>query len=176
MGDGNLPKNKIFIPTTGAPKVILNDMCEFKSVIGCKEDDGTSVSYLDHFGYRLSIFFDGRFLHKNLPINPLCSLLVKEKGPFYGNCIIMDDYKELTMEDLSKIIKIARVIPSLNWISEPSIQNYLNMKQENNIYYAFLKNKMETYIKNNPEKLRLTIWNTVKEYYVPPEDSESDDE
>ena len=48
----------------------------------------------------------------------------------------------ITMEDLSKIIKIAGVVPSLSWIPEPSIQNYLNMKPEISVYYAFLKNKM----------------------------------
>lgn len=176
------PKNKIFIPTTGAPKIITNEMEEFESIIKCERAHGTAISYLDHFGYRLAVFFDDSFLLKDLPMNSLCSIIVKEKGsageddaPFYGNCILIDDYKELTIEDLSKIVKIARAIPSSDWIPETSIENFLNMKPERSDYYKMLRRHMVNYVRRNPKQVRLEVWDKVKEYHVPPSD-DSDDE
>lgn len=148
-----MSQKKIFIPTKGAFKVISDDINAFETVIGCETTSGTSINYLDYFGYRLAVFFDDCFLSKDLPINLLTSMIVKEKGPFYGDCILTDDEKDLSLEDLIKIITIAKAIPSLNWIPEPIVDR------------ADIE-AVRTYVNRNPQEERLKIWNKVKEFYV----------
>lgn len=124
----DLPKHKIFIPAKGTPKIITNDMEEFSTIIGCKSYTGKSIVYLGHFGYQLAIFFDECFALKNLPINRLATLIFKEAIVLRGNCILFDDEKELSLDDLSKIVKIATAIPSSDFVPEPLIEEFINDK------------------------------------------------
>jgi len=165
-----LPTNKIFIPVVGSPKIITNDMDEFNKLIGCKTTSGHVLNF-DYFGYKLSIFVDDTGMYKNLPINPLGSILIGEYAPILGNCIIIDDYKELTLDDLEKLVKIAKIIPSSNWMPEPLLEEFEQNKSilEKESHYMFLLDSYNDALAVGTKEQRMEIWDKVKEYYVPSE-------
>lgn len=172
MGD-SLPANKIFIPVKGSPRIITNNMKDFDELIGCKISSGYTVDYC-YFGYTLSIFVDDSGIYNNLPINPLASVLLKEKGPVFGNCILIDDYKELTIEDLSILIKISKLIPSQDWMPEPLLEQYDELKSQSkdDPFYQYMLSTYKSALKIGTKQERMRIWDQVKEYYVPPTDDE----
>ena len=166
----SLPTNKIFIPVVGRPKIITNDIDEFDKLIGCKTSSGYVLNF-DYFGYKLSVFVDDTGMYKNLPINRLGSILIGERGPILGNCIIIDDYKELTFDDLEKLVKIAKTIPSSNWMPEPLLDKFKQNKSilEKEDHYMFLLDSYNDALAVGTKEQRMEIWDKVKEYYVPSE-------
>ena len=172
--ESSIPNNKIFIPVKGVPKIITSEIKEFASVIGCESKMGKSISYLEYFGYELSIFMDDSFALKNLPVNKLATLIFKEDVEICGNCILIDDNKELTMDDFSKMVKIALALPSSDWIPEPVVEEFINNRPKlsagRDEFDKMMIRTYDKYIRKNPKELRLKVWNKVKEFYVPPSD------
>lgn len=162
------PTNKILIPVVRSPEIITNNMDEFDKLIGCERSSGYAL-YFNHFGYKLSIFVDDIGRYKNLPVNPLASILVGERAPVLGPCIIIDDYKELTLHDLSKLVKIAKIIPSSNWMPEPLLEEFERNKStmKKGSYYRFMLDTYKDALAVGTKKQRMEIWDKVKEYYVP---------
>ncbi len=163
-----LPTNKIFIPARGNPKVITTDQKEFKSVLDCNYIDGRAIVYLEYFGYQLTIFMDDNFLSKDLPRNNLATIIMKENIEIWGDCILFDDKKELSMDDLKKMVNIAMILPSSHWIPEPLIEEFIrDPPKPDNAFMEFGIQHYNQYIQNNPRKSRLITWNKVNKFYVP---------
>jgi len=127
-----------------------------------------SIIYLELFGYRIELLMDDCFALKDLPPNRIATLIFKESVTIRGNCIMMDYDKSLSIEDLSKIVKIAQIIPTTDWIPEPSINRFRKRRPKGNDEYTRMINRTyDNYIRSNPRYKRVEIWNQVKELYNP---------
>lgn len=102
----NIYRKAIFIPTLGAPKIIIiaADMSELNEYIGCDSCSARSINYADDLGYALVLFNDEKSQEKNLVLNPLASRILGQNGGISGNCVLVDINKGLVIEDLKKIV------------------------------------------------------------------------
>ena len=160
--------NKIFhgilIPCQGAPKLISLTLGEIETTLNqCERAIGYTAEYLDCFGYHITIFSADLTSNIISPRNGLASIITKESGSIFGNAILIDDNKDLTIEDFRKIIEIAQVIPSCTWISEPEIQA---ISEDNTLSDGFV----DDIIRNSGSEInRNKIWNKIGKYYIPQE-------
>ena len=151
----------ILVPYIGPPKLISLTLREIESVLNCDYTNGYTVEYLDYFGYHVTLFSDRESYTKNLPQNHLSCILTKEREKVYGNSIIIDDNKDLTIEDFQKIINIAKEIPSCTWVPEPEIKA---LYDDGILSTRFIKDIIRN--SGSPEQ-REIIWNKIGKYYVP---------
>lgn len=151
----------ILIPYTGPPKLISLTLQEIEPTLQCRYSSGYTVEYLDCFGYHVTLFSDNESCSKHLPQNNLACILTKEREKIYGNSILVDDNKDLTIEDFRKIIEIAKEIPSCTWVPEPEIEELYN---DDVLSTHFI----EDIIRNSGDKeQREIIWNKIGKYYIP---------
>lgn len=47
---------------------------------------------------------------------------MKERGPILGNAVIVDDYKDYTIDDIRVIVEIADIIPGTEYVPDPIIE------------------------------------------------------
>ena len=159
----------ILIPYQGAPKLISLTLKEIETVLQCERTTGYTAEYLDWFGYHVTIFGADHASIKPtsdkimapLERNPLASIITKEWGSIQGNAIIVDDDKDLAIEDFRKIIEIAKEIPSCTWIPEPEIEA---MYEDNTFSADFIEDIIRT---SGTKEDREKIWNKIGKYYIP---------
>lgn len=105
----------ILIPTSGSPKEVKIKMENVNKLLDCKATDHMSFLYLDWFGYKLAILVDDLGVPKSLPINPMATYFAKERGSIYGPALLVDDEKQLNIEEFRKIMEIVKIIPFSDW-------------------------------------------------------------
>ena len=77
----------------------------FAHYMGFEEISGVGLGGIE--GYSLSAFFDSNYDIKKLPFNTVASYLGQTKQDnLYGSVLLIDDDKDLTVEDLKGIIKL----------------------------------------------------------------------
>lgn len=173
----------IYIPFRGAPKVIPIKIKQINSVIECSVNQSLSIGFMEFFGYQLTLFSADPSTADKDSVNPMGSLLTKDQGEVYGNCLILDDSKDLTHFDVSKIFAIAKVIPTSQWLPEPLLEEALRRvdfettdhhQRFHNDYFLNYSSRV-----NLTTDQRMNIWRQVKAHYVPPflgDGDSSDDE
>lgn len=79
------------------------------SILGCQTTDYISLSQFDKIGYRLALFNDEESISKNLPVNGVATKLYRGRvatdALLYGPVLLVDDKKNLTLEDLQILLK-----------------------------------------------------------------------
>lgn len=99
----------IYIPSTGAPSIVTislsdNDICK---TLETDVTDHVTPYWLEKYGYCCCIFCKD-MADDMSEINALASKIGQED--ILGNCLIVDDNKDLTIDDLKNIIKITESI------------------------------------------------------------------
>lgn len=107
--------HSILIPANASPHCIEISGGEkfdldLRKVLSAETTCGCSIDFTDKAGYALAMFADDIGHAKKLPYNSLGSLIAGRKGPIPGDCVLVDDYKKLTLDDLSKIVDMAKGI------------------------------------------------------------------
>lgn len=81
-----------------------------KKYLNCELSEHETLDYLDNFGYRCGIICKD-ITDPNDTVNKIASLIcIKQRqsgNSVYGDVLLVDDKKDLTKEDLSKIMRIA---------------------------------------------------------------------
>lgn len=150
----------ILIPYQGAPKLISLTLKEIEGVLECERTTGYTAEYLDWFGYHITIFGADHSSDKVAARNPLASIITKEWGTIRGNAVILDDNKDLTIEDFRKIIEISKEIPSCTWIPEPEIEA---MEKDNTFSIDFIEDITRT---SGNQVDRAKIWSKIGKYFI----------
>lgn len=158
----------ILIQYRGAPKIINVTLKDIESVLGCPEGSpsrGSSIGYLEYFGYNATMFWveKDELINVN-PKNPLASLIIKERGPILGNAIILDDGKDLIVDDIRKIVEIAKVVPSIRWVAKPILDRLLEDPSDSDLINGIIKSMEEV---SGTREQRDAIWNKIGKYYIP---------
>lgn len=107
--------NCILIPAQGVPtcvELLGGDRLglELKRILNADTTCVCCIDFTKAAGYALAVFGDDAGQDKQLRYNALGSLIVGAQGPVLGDCILVDDYKILTLDDLSKILDLAQRI------------------------------------------------------------------
>lgn len=110
-----MQKQGIFIPVKGAPYIVNTTIVDIKNLLSCKYCGYCSCSHMDDYGYRLCLFCDDMAASKNLSLNPLASSITYKYGEVHGPVVLIDDKKNLTLEDLSDIVKKVNSLPSVDY-------------------------------------------------------------
>ncbi len=94
----------IFIPCKGVPYIVNTEVNNIEKLFSCDYCYHTVCGHLNRFGYDLCMFNAAGAWYKEEPVNPLASFISWIYGEIHGPVIILDDKKELTLEDLTDII------------------------------------------------------------------------
>ncbi|CAG8551642.1 12776_t:CDS:1 [Acaulospora colombiana] len=108
----------IFIPYTGRPQEITVNLESggIRQKLNCEYSDHVTLWAKD---YKLCLFCDDYGASKNLPKNPMTTRLISclsgmvYDEPIRGNIVLLDDEKELTIKDLSLLMKTSIGAPSI---------------------------------------------------------------
>lgn len=156
----------IYIPVTGPLEIINIKLNDIEQKLNCERSIGSQINYLEYFGYQPTIFRP-----ESGDRNLLATLILKERGPVFGNAIILDDGKDLTLDDCRKIITIAKIVPSIKYVPEPIIERLLADPSESEFINSVIENM--TMSSGIDKRHRDEIWSSIKQYYIPrPEDHE----
>ncbi|CAG8744759.1 11226_t:CDS:1, partial [Acaulospora morrowiae] len=124
----------IFIPYSGNPEVVkLNiESGGIRRKLNCELTDNATLRAK---GYKLCLFCDDVGIMKGLPVNPLatrlaCSLFGNTTYhlPVVGNTLLLDDEKNLTVEDLNSLLKAPTDIPHTKEIANCLMADLLQVK------------------------------------------------
>jgi len=150
--------NGILIPYIGSPQLISLNLKQIEEKLNCKDCDGYTIEYLECFGFHLTLFSIRD--NNTAPFNNLASLLTKERYKVFGDSILLDDEKDLTLDDFRKIIEIAKEIPSCAWFPEPEIEElYRNSSIPLELINSFVQN-------SGTREQREAIWDKIGKYYI----------
>ncbi|CAH6419916.1 Hypothetical protein HVR_LOCUS987 [uncultured virus] len=172
----------VWIPYRGPLKIIRVILKEIDSLLECdispeygklpehKKSAGSNVEYLEYFGFQPTMFHQYKDSAGSLPFNVMASLILKERGPILGNALLLDDGKDLNVDDFRKIIEIAKVIPSIRWVPAPILNRMLVDPSESKYINGIIKSMK---LASGTDEQRIEIWNKIGKYYIPrPEDTE----
>ncbi|RHZ82146.1 hypothetical protein Glove_114g100 [Diversispora epigaea] len=124
----------IFIPYSGKPEEVeLNiESGGIRRKLNCELTDNATLRAKD---YKLCLFCDDVGFKKRLPVNPLstrlaCSLFGNTTYhlPVVGNTLLLDDEKNLTVKDLSSLLKASTDIPHTEEIANCLIADLFQVK------------------------------------------------
>ena len=101
----------VYIPDHGSPYEKVIDTSDMSKELNTKYTDHDSLAYLDIHGYKLCMFVRD-MAEKSDRVNPMATQ-ISLKTLHYGNVIIgpailVDDEKDITIDELKKILTIAR--------------------------------------------------------------------
>ncbi|RUS25374.1 hypothetical protein BC938DRAFT_472265 [Jimgerdemannia flammicorona] len=107
-----VPFQGIYLPVRGSPEVKVVDIMngDVDRFLSCEHTGHSALGGPPT--YMISIFYDDFFLFKNLPVNPLATrLMAKHYGNriIKGPALIVDDYKNLTLDDLRFLINTSSI-------------------------------------------------------------------
>lgn len=155
----------IYISATDQPQEIKVQLDQISDILQCYLTDDTSCGYMNWFGYRLVLFWDSAGTTKKLPYNSLATGIAKSKHAIHGPAILIDDQRDITLDQFQTIIKIAELIPTRLWMPEiiklPFVYEGLN---------KFIEAQQQEYHRVMEElKInRLSLWDQLKDF-IPPE-------
>ena len=150
--------NGILIPYIGSPQLVSLTLKQIEEKLNCKSCDGYTIEYLECFGFHLTLFSIRDNI--NVPCNNLASILTKERYTVFGDSILLDDEKDLTLDDFRKIIEISKEIPNCTWFPEPEIEElYRNSSFPLELINSIAQN-------SGTKEQRDSIWNKIGKYYV----------
>lgn len=131
-------KKGIFIPHSqnGAPFEITVDfnLGDINRLLNCEYTDHDSIGHLDKFSYKLCLFVKDSLANDDIK-NPLATL-ISLKTMHNGNCIsgpaiLIDDKKDITLEEFKKIITLSRNFDYKKYKHEQSVMMKQFIKKYN---------------------------------------------
>jgi hypothetical protein len=136
-----------------------------KNYLNCDMTEHETLNYLNNFGYKCRVISKDISI-SNDKINKIASLIcIKQRqngNSVYGDVLLVDDKKDLTKEDLSKIMRVAFNIDyENNTITIPMItsDDFIHTSDNNDI--SFVGDKYKKKWIQLPQKLGNTRCNVL---------------
>ena len=109
----------IYIPAQGTPRLlnIQKNCFNAANLLKCTFESSLNIDYMTDLKYDLTLHVDSFSKCKQLKTNKIASSILKREK-VKGDCLLMDQTKSLTLEDLKTMLEHSEKIVYSEWVDK----------------------------------------------------------